>query len=79
LRGGLRRLPELPNLRNYAAQWDQRDAQIRADRDRGLLGVEVTHLPHLLLHIGDINEDAGYWYNVCAAGNYGIHSIHSVP
>lgn len=79
LRGAVPILADLTDFQQYAAQWDQRDAQIRQNRDDGIRDVEVKHLPHLLLQIGDISEDAGHWYNNCAAGYYGINSIRSVP
>lgn len=77
LRGAARQLSDLPGYRQYAAQWDQRDAFIRQERKLGVRDVTVIPLAHPLLRGGDINEDAGHWYNQCAAGYYGIDSIHA--
>lgn len=79
LRGAARPLNDLPAYRQYAQQWDQRDALIRQERSDGVQDVTVAALPHLLLRGGDFSTDAGHWYNLCAAAYYGVNSIRAVP
>ena len=79
LRGAARPLSALPEYRQYAAQWDQRDALIRQMEALGVRDVIVIPLAHPLLQGGDISEDAGHWYNQCAAGYYGIDSLKATP
>jgi len=79
LRGAARPLSALPEYRQYATQWDQRDALIRQERSLGTRDVIVFPLAHPLLRGGDISQDAGHWYNQCAAGYYGIDSLQATP
>lgn len=79
VRGAARPLADLPAYHQYAAQWDQRDAQIRLAAKDGVQDVAVAGLSHLLLRGGDFNTDAGHWYNICAAGYYGVNSIRALP
>jgi hypothetical protein len=77
IRGAIRPLQEMPTYHQYAAQWDQRDAEIRQDRSDGVRDVVVVPLTHPLLGGGEVSEDAGHWYNNCIAGYYGVDSIRA--
>lgn len=79
VRGASRPLQNLADYRQYAVQWDQRDTRIRLAAKEGARDVRVEGLAHLLLHGGDFSPDPGHWYNICAAGYYGVDSIQAQP
>jgi predicted lipid-binding transport protein (Tim44 family) len=62
-------------LRSWAAAWDARDRYIRAEVKAGDQNIIVNSLPTIIPYVSELQEDPGYWYNLCAAGWYGIGSI----
>jgi hypothetical protein len=66
----------LTPYRNFAAAWDERDAQIRQAVAEGKQDVVVVQLDS----VGDVGEYKGRggpnnWINVCAAEYYGLHTL----
>ena len=59
----------------WAIFWDERDQEIRKAKQNNIMDVEMIKIDHIIPGVGDLSEDPKYWYNVCAAGYYGIHSI----
>lgn len=62
-------------LQSWAAGWDVRDRYIRAKVEVGDQNIIVNSLPMIIPYVSELQEDPGYWYNLCAAGWYGIDSI----
>jgi hypothetical protein len=66
----------LEPYRNFAAAWDERDAQIRQAIAEGVQDLVVVQLDS----VGDVGEYKGRggpnnWINVCAADYYGLHTL----
>jgi hypothetical protein len=63
--------------RDYAAQWDQLDAAVRAERARGVQDVTVRPLPStgLVQNLDFIGSNRADWLNECVARYYGVRSI----
>jgi len=71
----------LGSAQAYAAEWDVRDAQIRADRDRGVQSISVPPLPSTgsVQNLDWVGPDPTDWFNECVAGYYGVSSIAANP
>lgn len=71
----------LDAARAYSAEWDLRDAQIRADRERGVQSVAVLPLPSTgsVQNLDWLGPDSSDWFNECVAGYYGVSSIAASP
>lgn len=61
-----------------AQRWDKRDANIRAEREAGVMQVQ-THQVDVVQGLEDLGPDAQHWLNRCAAGYYGVQSITAQP
>jgi hypothetical protein len=71
-------LNDSQGLQRYAAEWDERDAQIRGARDSGETTVSVRFVRSeggLL----EASRDAGSWVNECMSAYYGVDSIIAAP
>jgi MFS family permease len=68
---------QIPIYQRWASYWDKRDQDIRLARQDGIADVEVMKIDHVIPNVSELNEDAGFWYNVCAAGYYGVQSIRT--
>jgi hypothetical protein len=55
-----------------------RDRYIRAEVEAGDQNIIVNSLPTIIPYVSELHEDPGYWYNLCAAGWYGLDSISAV-
>jgi hypothetical protein len=56
--------------------WDERDAKINADRDRGIMVMEVTGIDSLPVGgMRDFKSEPGDWINECAAVYYEVDAI----
>jgi hypothetical protein len=66
---------DIPRYQRWAVFWDERDEEIRKAKQNNVMDVEVIKIDHIIPSVGDLSDDTGYWYNLCAAGYYGIHSI----
>lgn len=75
LRAARNVLTSAPRYQKWASFWDERDQEIRAFKQAGILDVEVVKIDHIIPHVGDLSHDPGAWYNLCAQGYYGVHSI----
>ena len=64
----------IPEYRERALLWDQRDDTIRTARDEGIADIEVKALDSFggLMELG---PDPNLWVNRCAAAFYGVNSI----
>ena len=64
----------IPEYRERALLWDQRDDTIRTARDEGIADIEVKALDSFggLMELG---PDSNLWVNRCAAAFYGVNSI----
>jgi len=65
-------------LRSWASSWDARDRDIRMKVETGDQNIIVGSLPTIIPYVSELQEDPGYWYNLCAAGWYGIDSISAI-
>lgn len=68
-------LAEVPRYQKWATYWDARDQEIRSAKQAGILDIEVVNIDHIIPRVGDLSPDPGHWYNNCAEGYYGVHSI----
>jgi hypothetical protein len=68
-------MAELPKYQRWAAVWDQRHQAILAAKQNSSLDVHVLEIDHLIPDVGDLSPDPAAWYNVCAAGYYGVNTI----
>ncbi|NJD58703.1 MAG: hypothetical protein FIA98_04805 [Anaerolineae bacterium] len=66
---------EVPTYQRWASFWDERDQAIRVAKENNVSDVEVIKIDHIIPSVGDLSEDPNYWYNICAAGYYGVHTI----
>jgi hypothetical protein len=71
-------LRDAGSLRSWATSWDVRDRYIRAEVEAGDQNIIVNSLPTIIPYVSELHEDPGYWYNLCAAGWYGLDSISAV-
>jgi hypothetical protein len=71
-------LRDAGSLRSWATDWDVRDRYIRAEVEAGDQNIIVNSLPTIIPYVSELHEDPGYWYNLCAAGWYGLDSISAV-
>jgi hypothetical protein len=70
-------LSDLPAYRTRAAQWDARDADIRALKEDGIRDLTVPFLSgEIIQDLGDRRE---YRLNRCASVLYGVDSILALP
>ena len=74
-------LAQLAPASMYATDWDRLDAQIRADRNRGIDAVTVPPLPSTgaVRSLAWVGPDRTDWFNQCVAGYYGVSSIAASP
>jgi hypothetical protein len=69
---------EIPARQAWAAQWDQRDALLRAAAVRGQAAVHVVELQSMgkLMEYGPDPNDT---LNICVAQYYGLKSVIATP
>lgn len=60
-----------------AERWDARDAQIRAERDAGVMQVHTAEVD-VVQGLEDLGPEAEHWVNRCGAAYYGVQSITAV-
>jgi len=70
------------NLRKYAAEWDNQDAQIRSMKSKGELQVSLPWNASVASNgnvdqVGWISDDPTYPINKCTADYYGIKSLRT--
>lgn len=78
LRAASGTLQEWPKFENWSHAWDARDRYIRSAKDEGIVDISVRPIDHVIPHVGELGPDPLGWYNVCAAGYYGVRSIRAV-
>jgi hypothetical protein len=78
LRSIPRIVTEIQPLQSWAAGWDERDRDIHAAVDAGETELVVRQLPMIIQWVKELAEDPNGWYNVCAAGWYGLDSISAM-
>jgi len=64
----------IPQYQRQAAQWDARDASIRAQAAAGEKNIVTWRLPGIA-NVNDLGPRPGHWINYCAAIVYGVDSI----
>ncbi|MBV6395875.1 MAG: hypothetical protein HFACDABA_01462 [Anaerolineales bacterium] len=64
----------IPQYQRQAAQWDARDASIRAQAAAGEKNIVTWRLPDIA-NVNDLGPRPGHWINYCAAIVYGVDSI----
>ncbi len=64
----------IPQYQSRAAQWDARDASIRALAASGEREIVTWALPGVA-NVNDLGARRGHWINYCAAIYYGVDSI----
>ena len=67
----------LPEYKNFAAAWDERDASIRESIANGATDLVVVQLDSMG-GIGEYKGNARHWINRCAAQFYGLNSIIAI-
>jgi len=70
------------DLRRYAAEWDNEDAQLRMMRSNGELQVSLPWNASVASNgnvdqIGWISDDPAYFINTCTADYYGFKSLRT--
>jgi len=75
LRASRQLVADFPRFARWATFWDARDAAIRAERETGLMQLEVVGIDHIIPDVAELSPDAAFWYNVCAARYYDVRSI----
>lgn len=70
-------LADLPRFERWAYFWDQRDRQIRIQKQNGVLDLQVVQIDHIIPRVAELSPDENYWYNNCAEAYYGVHSIRA--
>ena len=70
-------LTEIPQYRQYAEKWDQRDAQIRAWHAEGVQDLVVPFLKEEFTQ--DLGDTRNFRLNRCASLIYGVNSILAGP
>jgi hypothetical protein len=68
---------KIPYYHRWSSLWDDRQAQIVADKAEGMNDIVAANL-YSIEGVEELKVDPKYWINVCAANYYGVHSI-SVP
>lgn len=63
-----------PDLRSFAASWDQRDDSIRRAAAEGIRQLEVASLAHLG-GLAEVEHDPDSWINRCIAQAYGLETV----
>lgn len=67
---------EMNLLRDRAARFDERDAQIRADMAAGQTNI-ITREVEVVHTLADMGPSPDYWINFCARLYYGVESIEA--
>ncbi len=68
---------DIPTYQRWASFWDERDGILRLASQNNLHDVQVMKIDHIIPNVSELTEDASFWYNVCAAGYYGVQSIRA--
>lgn len=68
-------LADISLFAEWAEAWDARDTRIRSLKAAGETDLVVQGLYSVIPRVAELQEDAGYWYNKCAAGYYDVDSI----
>lgn len=76
LRAGLKVAAQIPDYQKWAAAWDQRDAQIRALKQTGVMDIEVVALDSWP-GVKEVDSNPKHWVNRCAAIYYGVNTIRA--
>ena len=66
---------DLPSYQKWSQFWDDRDREIREEREQGKSEIEVMAIDHIIPRVGELTPDPDYWYNRCAAVYYRVGSI----
>ena len=74
---GARFISEYPLMKERAALWDGRDAQIKALKEEGQTDLIVPAM-NSLTGILELSDSKDFWVNHCAAAYYGVNSISAV-
>jgi hypothetical protein len=69
---------EISLLAVKAARWDERDAQILAQRGAGVREVLVRETD-VVQTLEDLSPDKDFWVNRCASRYYNVESITALP
>ena len=69
---------EVSLLAVKAARWDERDAQILAQRGAGIREVLVRETD-VVQTLEDLSPDADFWVNRCASRYYQVDTITAQP
>ncbi len=73
--GASRLVDEEPSYRRWAVAWDARHDAILKAQAAGDTDLHVVQIDHLIPSVSELTDNPTFWYNVCAAGFYGVHSI----
>jgi hypothetical protein len=68
---------EISKYQRWAFFWDQRDVMLRHAVQNDIRDVQVMKIDHIIPNVAELSENADFWYNVCAAGYYGVQSIRA--
>lgn len=66
-----------PLYQKWATLWDARDRQIREASSRNVHDVQVMALDHIIPRVAELQPEAGFWYNRCAAIYYGVATLRA--
>jgi hypothetical protein len=68
---------QVSDYRARATAWDARDAQILADKARGLEKIQAEEFDSIS-GISELHPDADFWVNGCAANFYAVQTIEAI-
>ena len=66
---------DVSTYRRWANAWDARHSEILRARESGEVNLHVMLIDHIIPSVSELTGDPAFWYNVCAAGSYGVESI----
>jgi hypothetical protein len=68
---------QVPDYRTRATEWDGRNAQIIVEKTQGFENIQVQEFDGMS-GISELNQDADFWVNGCAAEFYGVRTIEAI-
>ena len=78
LRGAYQAYQELPKYQAYANAWDEREAYILSQKEKGIMDISLPPMDGLA-GIKEFDVDPNHWVNSGATKYYGVGAISVHP